>query len=333
MRVVKTRINLIGLMAGLMLISSFCSGCGGDMVIPIADHPATRSTSTTNVVILHTPELPDDLGEHSVESTERKLNSPNDLPGSSPTSPEVISLTPIVTDTGQNDDGSVLSLEDDPWVSQVPFTISNIGDGSQVLSPIHIEIQAIPSIGPPLIIALYGKDGRLIARRLLLLSETSSPHLIEIDLRFEIADISEQGRLVVSAKDEADRIYYLQSRDILFLRDGDERIVQPEKQPIITITSPTESSVVSGSSLTVLGESCSQSLEPLRISLVREDGSVVGQRLAGLVPGGEGECASFTTEIDYLVNDRTPVRLMVYQSGSPISEIKYLTSVPIVLTP
>lgn len=333
MRVFTTRINIIGLSIGLFTISLFCQGCSEEASTPIPGLVVIATESRENINTLYTPEAPGSLNGQTTDATEQINKSPRVLVEPSLLPPTVKFETPMITSTWQNDEKSDSSLANDSWDNQHLLFISNIGDGSQVLSPIHLEIQAVPSDDISLILTLYGQDGRLIVRRLLSLSEMKLPQLIEVDLRFEIADSSEQGRLVVSSKDDANRINYLHSRDILLRSDGEERIVEPDKQYELTITFPSESNTVSGGVLTVAGESCSQSLEPLRVSLVRNDGSVVGQRIAGLMPGSEGKCASFAVEIGYRVDDRTPVRLMVYQSGSPISELKYLTSIPIVLTP
>lgn len=329
------RINIFGITICLLLFSLSCTGCSGDFLKGDTDILSTTIPDGSEVKNLRTPEVtPSQNDELTIGDIEKTPEIITTTPASLPEGNYIMATLPGQSEDDLGNLDQPIDLESGLLLdTQLPFNISNIGDESQLCSPLKIEIQAIPSENVPLILALYGEDGRLIARRLFLLPESNSSQLIGIELQFEIASSSENGRLILISRDEFNRLKYVQSRDILLLGDGEEKIVEPQQPQVITITSPADSSTISGGALPVMGELCSPTLEPLRVSLVREDGSVVGQRLAGLKPAGQEACSSFATEIAYTVSEKTPVRLMVFQSGSPISEIKYLTSIPLFLTP
>jgi hypothetical protein len=70
----------------------------------------------------------------------------------------------------------------------------------------------------------------------------------------------------------------------------------------------------------------------LRIQLVNEEGKVIGQRVASVEAGPQGQ-GIFSSEVPYKVEAATPVRLVVFAIGDPVSPIRYLASRVVVLEP
>lgn len=239
-------------------------------------------------------------------------------PTSSPTSAAM--AAPLV---------DVVDLHQEP-----PIRIVSPGDGSRVVSPIGVVIYLDETISVPLLVELRGSDGRLIVRHVRSVDNVSSTDPLPIDLMFEIASPREAGRLLIGQKDKYGRFMNVNSVDLTLLSEGETKITLSEPRPqAILIQQPAPDGEVTGGMVSVSGVTSLGSDELLRVELITEDGKIVGQRLAGVTPGPSGAYATFTAEVPYSVVQDTPVRVIVYQDGNPISDIKHLSSIEIVLTP
>lgn len=213
--------------------------------------------------------------------------------------------------------------------------ITSPGQGSVVVSPIILDMELDPNDAQTLIVELRDQDGRLLVRQLdsLLASELVTRSFSKV-IRFEIREISEPGRLVVSSRDTNGRWVAVNSIDLILNSEGEPQI-NPQRrsdQPIV-IQNPLSGSAAEGDSLAVSGLVWQEIAGPLRVLLITEDGEVVGQRLAGVLPGeGEGYY-TFSTEVPYQVTEPTPVRLTVYEDGGVTSPIRHLSSLVLILNP
>ena len=254
------------------------------------------------------------------------------------TKPELLITPSRVTDQPTSSSTSAATAA--PLVDMVdrhqdsPIQIVTPGEGSRVVSPIGVVIYLDETISGPSLVELRGSDGRLIVRHVRSLDKQYSTLPMTINIKFEIASPLEVGRLLISQKDAYGRFMDVNSVDLILLSEGETKTTLSEpRTQAIRIQQPATGGEVTGGMVSVSGLTSLGSEEPLRVELITEDGKIVGQRLAGVTPGSSGAYATFTAEVPYSVVQDTPVRVIVYQDGNPISAIKHLSSIEVVLTP
>jgi hypothetical protein len=205
-------------------------------------------------------------------------------------------------------------------------------DGSKVIPPLAIWARRGGEDAARLWLELYGKDGRLLARRILRLTgQASGPGEIVERLDFEIPASGEAGWLRLVTQDSRLRLMAVDALPLTLFKEGRVKAAPQEAaQPDIVLRQPAAGAQVSGGVLEVSGEVNSRVRLPLRVQLVDEAGRVVGQRLAGSGPAGE---TTFTAQVPYSVRAATPVRLLVFEEGSDLRQIKHLSSLELVLKP
>ena len=236
------------------------------------------------------------------------------------------SPTPVITDS---------PLEEGPDRKQeAPITINSPGEGSRVLSPIRVVINLSNRETGTLHIELRGVDGRLIARQVKALEGASTSGPLVIDLKFEIATSFEEGRLLISQKDEHGRLVDLNSVDLTLLSEGGSRLIPPESiSQMIVIQQPISGETVTGGMLAVTGITRLRPYQPLRVELITEYGKVVGHRLAGFGSNSLVGYSTFAAEVPYSISQTTLIRLIVFQDGDLISDKRHLSSIEIILNP
>jgi len=215
-----------------------------------------------------------------------------------------------------------------------PIQVISPGEVSKVVSPILVEfIFNKPFIGTYQI-ELHGKDGRLLVRLLRYEDLLASSQIHSVEVKFEIPKSSEDGRLSIIRKDDYGRLMDINSVDLILLSEG-ESIMNPSppQSKAIIIEQPVSEFMVEDGRVRVSGITRLSPDEPLRVVLISEDGKTVGQRLASVSKEKDDGYAAFSVEVPYDVQERTPVRLMVYQDGGQISYATHLSSLTLVLLP
>ena len=101
----------------------------------------------------------------------------------------------------------------------------------------------------------------------------------------------------------------------------------------IIIQEPQPKALIQGGKLIVSGRTRPNSDKPLRVTLVTEDGRLIGQRLAGASITIPGDYGTFISEVPYTVSDLTFALLTVYEDGELISDIAHLSTVEVILAP
>src|SRR6185295_14299680 len=91
------------------------------------------------------------------------------------------------------------------------------GPMSKVVSPINLRMNIIAGESEKVEIALYGEDGRLLARNLKRVPISGKGVLQQIKVPFEIPAAAEVGRITISTLDKAGRIQFLNSVHVLLL--------------------------------------------------------------------------------------------------------------------
>ncbi len=209
------------------------------------------------------------------------------------------------------------------------------GDLSKVASPIEVSAYLRPGAGGQVTIELFGEDGRLLVRQIRVydVSPGARVNLFE-EVPFQISAAAEVGRLVLSMADEAGRLIAVNSIDLILLSMGDSDINPSDALlDFIYIQQPKLKTLVQGGSILVSGLARPFIDQSLVVHLISEDGRVVGQRLVAVGERAANGYGEFGVEVSYNVGRLTPVRLTIYEVGSPISPYRYLSSLELVLGP
>ena len=235
------------------------------------------------------------------------------------------------------------SLPSLAWATQAGegfayLQITRPGDGAALTAPVAIRARNLGEGAARLWLELYGKDGRLLSRRILRISGPgSTPGVLEEQLDFEIPTAAEEGWLRLVLQDSQLRLMAVDTVPLTLLREGQARGAPPAPPaadaPDIGIRQPTSGVQVSGGMLEVRGAVSSHVKLPLRVQLVDAAGRVVGQRLAGGETGGSSGQVVYSAQVPYAVRAATPVRLLVYEEGGDLLQIKHASSLELILNP
>lgn len=205
------------------------------------------------------------------------------------------------------------------------------GPMSMLASPIAARVYLIPGETNLVQVALYGEDGRLLARDLTRVDDVPPPGLeLYLEIPFELRAI-ELGRLEASIRDKAGRIEALTSTRVTLLPVGLSRITPPDPPfERAAIYSPASEASVFGGVLTVEGALWPVNDQPVILELQTEDGRIISTRQLSLT----GDTyVPFTTTLPYKVAEPTPARLSIRQTDSRFNAIAYLYSILVTLYP
>jgi hypothetical protein len=222
-----------------------------------------------------------------------------------------------------------------PDIPDARVQIYKLGDLSKIMSPLVVTARLTSRVGKVVRFELYGEDGRLLARQLKVYYDLPwHVATLTMSLDFEISAAAELGRLVVSVEDVFGRIIDVNSVNLILMSTGTTELNPASAlRESILIQEPEAKTMLVGGKVVVTGIAKPFTDQPLKVLLMAEDGRILGQRLAGVtipIPGGYG---TFFAEVSYSVNESTPVLLIVYESGEPVSQYAHLTSRDIILTP
>lgn len=222
-----------------------------------------------------------------------------------------------------------------PEIPIAGIQIFKPGDLSKVASPIEVSAYLRPGAGGQVTIELFGEDGRLLARQIRVYDVTPGARVnLHESVPFQISAAAEVGRLVLSMADEAGRTIAVNSIDLILLSMGDSDINPSDAfLDFIYIQQPKLKTLVQGGSILVSGLARPFIDQSLVVHLIAEDGRVVGQRLVAVGDRAANGYGEFAVEVSYQVSKLTPVRLTIYEVGSPISPYRYLSSLELVLGP
>ena len=222
-----------------------------------------------------------------------------------------------------------------PEIPIAGIQIFKPGDLSKVASPIEVSAYLRPGAGGQVTIELFGEDGRLLVRQIRVYDVTPGARVnLYEEVPFQISAAAEVGRLVLSMADGAGRLIAVNSIDLILLSMGDSDINPSDALlDFIYIQQPKLKTLVQGGSVLVSGLARPFIDQSLVVHLIAEDGRVVGQRLVAVGERAANGYGEFGVEVSYNVWRLTPVRLTIYEVGSPISPYRYLSSLELVLGP
>lgn len=262
-------------------------------------------------------------------------NPPN--PSKTPTSPAsptytekspTQAITPVLSNLIPTETANAAILT-------APIQFISPGNSSQVTSPISLKGILSVDSGKTLRIELYSEEGTLLFREVAALPEDlRRGSEINTTIDFEINNSPISGRLVIRVTDEFGRLVDLNSIDLTLLSSGSE-IKKPPALPqqVIVIDSPLSGETINGSKVQASGFANLPSGEFIEFQLITEKGRVLGHRLVEVSSPREGLYGKFSVEIPFYVQEPTPVRLVVYSDGEEYSDMKYLSSLEIILIP
>lgn len=198
------------------------------------------------------------------------------------------------------------------------------GNLSQLASPLRVQAAVIPGAGNLVSLQVLGENGRLIHDHLLkmVVTESGWVNLVE-DIEFEIPSAGEKATIVIVTKDEFGRRIAQSAVEVFLIQVGKSDIEDNDfkKQPFVVQT-PKEEAVVKGGKLRVSGFANPFNTNPIIIELLTESGGVFLTEIVKLPRGTvQGEYFTFTADIPYKVDIRTPVRLTLRQRSLNLPNI------------
>jgi hypothetical protein len=200
--------------------------------------------------------------------------------------------------------------------------IESPGPGSKIREFLTARVNVYPGDGGNVHLRLTGEDGRLIAERALTYDQWNSGWLsIAEQLFFTPAAASEKALLSAYTMDGYNRVISWTSSEILLLQIGPEEIELPgfHGAPYV-VSQPQQGSTLSGGVLHIEGYSHLESAGSTVAELVRQDGSIAASQEISLpMLTGGSEYTSFSLDLGYQVQKRTPVRLILKQVSPEFS--------------
>ncbi len=260
------------------------------------------------------------LTASSIDATRASSATPTAVPSLPPTlSPPT---TPLPTLTSTPSPGSPLAA----------IQITAPGPMSRVASPLEIHAIAVAGASHRTEVDLYGEDGRLLGRTLLVVPGYPGGDLLNVKMPFEIRAAGETGTIQISTRDANGRVQSLNSVQVLLISSGTSQISPPGNQIYerVALEDLAPDAHISGGTVAVKGLFTPMNNNATILELVAQDGTSLGLRVLNLV-GPDPQ--PFDTTIPYKVSQETAARLYLYQDGDVIPGKAYIYSQPIALAP
>ena len=218
-----------------------------------------------------------------------------------------------------------------PGHSRAAIEILAPGPMSKVTSPLQLRLDVIAGESDLVEIALYGEDGRLLARKLERIPRRLDGVYLSLKIPFEIRLVSELGRITISTLDKAGRMQALSSVHVLLLSSGSSEINQPGNlSERIALFHPAVDETVSGGVLNIKGDIWPFNLQPVVLELLGPKGEPLGLRILTL-PTNDPQM--FTTTVPFKITEPTLARLTIRQDDERIKGTFYIFSQEVLLNP
>ena len=274
-----------------------------------------------------TPELNQTTRTASIQlpTNTIKVIEPAAIPISTATQAAQVEKIPLAPSPAQP---SLLTLD--------PIQIRSPGPGSNVISPIPIEVQlALGKAGSTIRIELYGKDGRLLARKVLARMGLTLPgDTLTERIEYEISADSEDGRIVIGVDETPGIPIAVNSADLTLLSSGPAVIETATWQAKwIDIQGPGYGAEISNGMLTVSGLTRQDAARLLKLRLFSAEGKVISQALAKIHDSPGTEFKDFTAQMLINVQQPTHAWVVVYAESNPGEIVTHLASLPVTLIP
>jgi len=291
-------------------------------------------------VWIETPETPERQASATLPPVDSQVASPTAVTPTftiSPTQTATVTMKPTRTATSGPTQRPTRTPTVTPtaYAPSAAISILQPGPQSRIMNPLRVRAYVRPGGDQRVRIELFGEDGRLLVRKLLVYgAEIESIYIDEI-LDFEIGGVAESARLQISTYDSYGRLVNLAAQDMVLLNIGEPDITPPGRleEPVL-IRQPRQNQFVQGGSLLVSGLIEPFNEQPILIELIDRQGKVVGYRQASVTIDPSGGYTPFTVEIPYQVSRATYVAVTVkVYSNTRISGIIYVTAREILISP
>jgi hypothetical protein len=234
-----------------------------------------------------------------------------------PTATALAQLTPIIVE--QPTTTVPTELAESFLDQKFPAALLNIyipGPYSKISSPLDISAYAYPGDQGKVTLQLFGEDGRLMAEQLIQLEIPKSGWVsFSTRVPFEINSGGESALIALTTFDGYGRRVSVNSLPVILLQIGDSEIELPgfQSEPI-EIKNLSANQTVSGGTLHIEGVVHPYNNSPLILELFKTNGAIVASRQVSFkaLPVGE-DFVSFSTDLNYSVYEKTPVRLTIRQ--------------------
>lgn len=218
-----------------------------------------------------------------------------------------------------------------PPAPRALLQIESPGPMSRLISPLQLQLFVIPGETNLVQAALYGEDGRLLARDLMRINDAPPPGAnLYVEIPFEVR-VAELARLELSTTDKFGRIEKLVSHHVTLLPDGLNQIT-PSDPPFdrAVIYRPAQDAEIFGGVVEVEGAFWPLNDQPVILELQDESGRILMTRQLSLVGNSH---ISFSTTLPYTVSAPTPARLVIRQMDPRFNATAYLFSIEVILNP
>lgn len=285
----------------LLLIGTLLTGC----------KPPTNPTPITGqeTVIAETTQ-PSDVLLTPIETPE--------LPQVTEAASTLNALTPIVVEQPTLQPTAIPSGQQGQKYPPALLQVEKPGEMSRLSSPILVTANVYPGDKGLVNVQLIGENGELKADQLLQLSATETGWIsLATQISFEINSAGESALIVVSTRDGFDRRIAQVSVPVILLQVGESEIENPTffTQPVV-LSSPVNGGFARNGSLHIEGQVRLINENPVIIELISQTGGVVASQGIMVKTTAGQEYTSFTTDLEYAVSQRTPVRLIIRQPGT-----------------
>ncbi len=263
---------------------------------------------------------------------------PNARPPEVTASPIPATVTPTLTVTPRPEQLIPVAVTP-PSQATIPNAVIQIkrpGPYSKVVSPISLLADLKPGKGKQVQIELFGEDRRVLVRQIqpVVWIDRSGFARVYLSIPFEIRAVAEAGWLTLSVTDDLGRITAVNSTPLILLSIGEADIIPAvDLRAPILIQQPQPNALIQGKKVVTSGLVRSGGDTYLMIQLLDAGGKVLGQRVTNVQPAKELGFSSFNTEVPYVVAEPTPALLVVWQGVGSLSNVLYLASVDVLLSP
>ena len=275
------------------------------------------------------------LTETTVAASETPQQTPSPFPTRTPT------LSPTFTQTNSGLPSATLRPTRTPTITPTAYApgaaiaILQPGPQSRIMTPLRLRAYVRPGGDGRVRIELFGEDGRLLYRKLLVYGADVQSIYVDEQLDFEIPGVAESARLQISTNDIYGRLTTLATQDMVLLNIGEADVAPPglQEEPVL-LRQPRTNQFIQGGSLLVSGLIAPFNDQPLLVELIDRQGKVVGYRQAAVTIDPNGGYTPFTVEIPYEVSRATYVLVTVkVYSNTRISGIIYATAREVLISP
>ncbi len=251
------------------------------------------------------------------------------LAGVTPTLTPTLTATPLPIYATA---GPTATYTPGPSIPLAAVQINAPGPMSRVASPLEVHALVVAGASHRVEVDLFGEDGGLIGRSLLVVPGYPGGDALNIKMPFEIRAAGETATVQISTKDAHGRVQSLNAVQILLISTGTSQINPPGNniyERVAFYDLPVDAHI-SGGTLAVEGRYSPVNNKPTILELVADDGTSLGLRVLDLT-GSDGQ--HFETTIPYKVKQLTAARLYLYQDDEVIQGRAYVYSQPLALEP